>query len=154
MPPAGLPRIDPPAVATTSRDPARADAVGAVPATAPWTMTDTATTATAPIAPILNLRLAPDRLPVRLPDIRVSLLVGVRRGRNGNAGNLRPEKLRWRTFIILRCSAEGEHQSNDSMRCRITIPVPGLVQTVLQQSPIATSVVHKFRKASSNEKLP
>ena len=47
-----------------------------------------------------------------------------------NAGNLRPEKLRWRTFIIMRCSAEGEHQSNDPVP--ITMSVPGLVQTVLQ----------------------
>src|ERR1017187_10127593 len=73
MAPAGLPRIDPPVVATTSRDPTRADIVGAAPATAPVTMTDAATTASAPIAPILVLRLAPDRRPAWLPDIRISL---------------------------------------------------------------------------------
>jgi len=70
MAPADLPRIDPSVVATTSRDPTRASVVGAVPATAAVTMTDAATAASVPIAPILRLRLAPDRWPVWLPDIR------------------------------------------------------------------------------------
>jgi hypothetical protein len=132
MPPAGLPRIDPSAVATTSRDPARTYLVGAVPATAAVTMTDAATTASVPTAPILRLRLAPDRRPVWFPDIRISLSSAHARGAEANAGNLRPERLGWRTFIIMRCSPKGEHQSNDSVRSRITMPVPGLVQTVLQ----------------------
>jgi hypothetical protein len=71
----------------------RVYAVGAVPATAPWTMTDAATTASAAIAPILRLRLAPDRRPVWLPDIRISF-VGVRRGRNGNCRKSADRKAR------------------------------------------------------------
>jgi hypothetical protein len=82
MVPADLPRIDPPVVATTSRDPMRAFVAGAVPATAAVTMTDAATIASVPIAPILRLRLAPDRRPVWPADIRISF-VGVRRWRNG-----------------------------------------------------------------------
>jgi hypothetical protein len=81
--PAALPRIDPPVVATTSRDPTRAYVVGAVPATAAVTMTDAATTASMPIAPILRLRLAPDRRPPWLPDIRISFSSAYAEGRNG-----------------------------------------------------------------------
>src|ERR1035438_1851614 len=132
MAPAGLPRVGPPVVATTSRDPTRASVVGAGPATAAVTMTDAATTASAPIAPILTLQLVPDRRLAWLPDIRISLSSAHARGAEANAGNLRPEMLRRRTLIILRCSAEDEHQSNDSVRSRTAMPVPGLVQTVLQ----------------------
>jgi hypothetical protein len=95
-------------------------------------MTDAATTASVPTAPILRLRLAPDRRPVWFPDIRISLSSAYARGAEANAGNLRPERLGWRTFIIMRCSAKGEHQSNDSVRSRVMMPVPGLVQTVFQ----------------------
>src|SRR5450755_4664159 len=86
MAPAGLPRIDPSVVATTSRDPARASVVGAGPAAAPMTMTDAATTASVPIAPILVLRLAPDRRPAWLPDIRISLSSAYAGGAVANAG--------------------------------------------------------------------
>src|ERR1035438_2242184 len=131
MAPAGLPRVGPPVVATTSRDPTRASVVGAGPATAAVTMTDAATTASAPIAPILTLQLVPDRRLAWLPDIRISLSSAYAGG-NGKCRKLRPEMLRRRTFIILRCSAEDEHQSNDSVRSRTAMPVPGLVQTALQ----------------------
>src|ERR1017187_653557 len=125
MAPAGLPRIGPPVVVTSSRDPTRAEVVGAVPATAAVTMTDAATTASVPITPILRLRLAPDRRSVWFPDISHLPFGGVRRGRSGKCRDLRPERLRQRTFIIMKCSAKGEHQSNDSVRSRIPMPVPG-----------------------------
>src|ERR1022692_2929524 len=131
MAPAGLPRIDPPVVVTASRDPTRAYVVGAVPATAAVTMTDAATTASVPITPILRLRLAPDRRPAWFPDIRISLSSAYA-GAQWQCRDLRPERLRQRTFIIVRCSTEGEHQSNDSARSRIPIRFPGRVQTALQ----------------------
>jgi hypothetical protein len=55
-------------------------------------MTDAATTASAPIAPILNWRLAPDRRLTWLPDIRISLSSAYAGG-NGSR-KLRPERLR------------------------------------------------------------
>jgi hypothetical protein len=89
----------------------RAYVVGAVLAPASVTMT-VATTASVPIAPIARLCLTSGRR----PSCFLTSALSFRRGTpvaQWQMPDLRPERLSWRTLVIVECSAEGEHQSND-----------------------------------------